>query len=213
MNEQVFEQFLERTSAYHQRVAENLADVPPHPEPRFELAFRCALLSIEFGAAAYALIAGNMFAPGYSLTRTQFETLVRGIWLMYAASDARVEKLAQPLTRDNAESANDTLMLAKMLDQLRATESAPQAIVGQLDEYRDLIWKALNSYTHGGFHPLSRMLTGYPPKLSYDVLRNANAIVALASQLAAHASDDPEKYMVPVRTLHHEFADCLPIIN
>lgn len=162
--------------------------------------------------AAYALIVGKLFAPGYSLTRTQFETLVRGIWLMHAASDTWVQKLAQPLTLESAESANDTLMLAKMLSQLNTSKSAPQAIIGQLEECRDVIWKALNSYTHGGLHPLSRSISGYPPQLSYDVLRNSNAIVALASQLAAIATGDPQN-MAFVRALHVEFADCLPIIK
>ena len=212
MTEQEFEHFLGRNSAFLERVAENFADLQPYPEPRFILAFQCGLLSIEFGTAAYALITAKLFAPGYSLTRTQFETLVRGIWLMHAASDKWVQKLSQPLTLQNAESANDTLMLAKMLVQLRASEHAPQAIVGQLEECRDVIWKAVNSYTHGGLHPLARGLTGYPPKLSYDVLRNSNAIIALASQLAVVSSGNPEN-MVPVRALHRDFADCLPIIK
>lgn len=212
MTDQELERFLERNSAYHQRVAENFADIQPYPALRFGLAFQCALLSLEFGTAAYALIAGKLYAPGYSLTRTQFETLVRGIWLMHAASDTWVQKLAQPLTPESAESANDTLMLAKMLSQLRSSEHAPQAIVGQLEEYRDVIWKAVNSYTHGGLHPLARGLTGYPPQLSYDVLRNSNAIIALSSQLAVVASGNPEN-MVPVRALHHEFSDCLPILK
>ena len=212
MTEHEFDLFLSRTSAYHQQVAENFGDLQPYPDTRFGLAFQCALLSFEFGIAAHALVGGKLFAPAYSLTRTQFETLVRGIWLLHAASEAWVEKLAQPLTLASAESASDTLMLAKMLGQLRSSEQAPQAIVAQLEEYRDVIWKAVNSYTHGGFHPLARGLTGYPPQLSYDVLRNSNAIIALASQLAAIATGNPQN-MVPVRALHHNFADCLPIIK
>ena len=131
---------------------------------------------------------------------------------MHAASEIWVEKLAQPLTPASAESANDTLMLAKMLAQLKTSESAPQAIVGQLEACRDVIWKAVNSYAHGGLHPLARGITGYPPQLSYDVLRNSNAIIALASQLAAIATGNPQN-MVPVRALHRDFADCLPIIK
>ena len=74
------------------------------------------------------------------------------------------------------------------------------------------MWKALNSYTHGGLHPLARLDTGYPLRLSYDNLRNSNAMVSLASQLAAIVTGD-QKNMIPVRALHTEFADCLPIIN
>lgn len=212
MTEMDYERFLERVGAYHQRVAENTAEIESYPETRFFLALQSALLSIEHGAAAYVLIGGQLFAPGYSLLRTQFETLVRGIWIMYAASDSWIEMLSRPLTEENAQSSKDVLMLAKMFGALRESESAPTALLDQLEACRDTMWKALNSYTHGGFHPLARASTGYPPRLNYDVLRNSNALVALASQLAAIVSGNPEN-MIPVRALHHDFADCLPIVE
>ena len=211
MDDHEFKTFIDRNAAFHQCVAENIADIEPHPDPRFALALQSATLSVEHGTAAYFLISSQFCAPGYSLLRTQMETLVRGIWLMYAASDTWVEKLSQPLTAETAESSRDALMLDKMLKALRATESAPPALLDQLDACRDVMWKALNSYSHGGFHPLSRAVTGYPPQLSFDVLRNSNALIALASQLAAIVSGIPEN-MDPVRALHRDFADCLPII-
>ncbi len=211
MSEQELELFLERVAAYHHRVAENLAELEPSPDPRFGLAHQSAVLSSEYGTAAYVLIASQLYAPGYSLLRTQFETLVRGIWLMYSASDAWIEKLNQPLTEESAESAKETLMLDKMLKALRGTESAPPVLLDQLEACRTVMWKALNSYAHGGLHPLARASMGYPPQLNFDVIRNSNAMVALASQLTAIVSGIPEN-MQPVRLLHHEFADCLPII-
>lgn len=210
MTEQDFDHFLARVAAFHQTVAENVADLEPYPEPRYGLAHQSALLSIEHGTAAYVLIAGQLFAPGYSLLRTQFETLVRGIWLMYAATETWVDKLNHPLTEQSAESAKDTLMLDKMLKALRASESAPPALLNQLDACRDAMWKALNSYAHGGLHPLARTSMGYPPKLNYDVLRNSNALIALASQLTAVVSGIPEN-MAPVSALHREYADCIPV--
>jgi hypothetical protein len=85
-------------------------------------------------------------------------------------------------------------------------------LLDQIETCRDVMWKALNSYNHGGFHPLARFETGYPLQLSYDMLRNSNAMLAIASQLAAIVTGDPRN-MVPVRTLHTDFADCLPIIS
>jgi hypothetical protein len=212
MTEQEFVAFLERNGQFHERVAENLAPLAPFPEQRFDLALKSALLSTEHGAAAFVLISQQFYAPGYTLLRTQLETLVRGVWLLYAASATWIEKLSRPLTEATAEAANDALMVAQMLKSLRASESAPQALLDQLEACRDVMWKALNSYNHGGFHPLARFQTGYPPQLSYDVLRNSNAMVALASQLAAIVTGDPQN-MLPVRTLHTDFADCLPIID
>jgi hypothetical protein len=212
MTEQEFATFLERNSQFHERVAEHLVGLVPFREQRYDLALKSALLSTKHGAAAFVLIANQFYAPGYTLLRTQFETLVRGIWFLYAASDHWVEKLSRPLTAETAEAGKDALMVADMLKGLRSSESAPRALLDQLEACRDAIWKVLNSYNHGGFHPLARFQTGYPPKLSFDVLRNSNAMTALASQLAAIATGDRQN-MVPVRALHTDFPDCLPIIS
>lgn len=212
MTKQEFAAFLERNGDFHQRVAGHLAQLTAFPEQRFDLALKSALLSAEHGAAAFVLISGGLHAPGYTLLRPQFETLVRGIWLMHAASDAWIEKLSRPLTKETAEAAKDALMLAEMLKSLRKSGTAPPGLLDQIETCRDVMWKALNSYNHGGFHPLARFQTGYPLQLSYDVLRNSNAMLAIASQLAAIVTGDPRN-MVPVRTLHTDFADCLPIIS
>lgn len=212
MAEQEFSAFLERNGKFHERVAEHLAQLVPYSEGRFDLALKSTLLSAEHGFAAFVLISGGLYAPGYTLLRPQFETLVRGVWLMHAASDAWIEKLSRPLTKEAAESARDALMLADMLKGLRSSGSAPPGLLDQLEACRDAMWKALNSYNHGGFHPLARFQTGYPRQLSHDVLRNSNAMLAIASQLAAIVTGDQQN-MVPVRALHTDFADCLPIIS
>jgi hypothetical protein len=212
MTEQEFAAFLKRNGQFHERVAEILGRFAPFPEPRYDLALRSALLSAEHAAAAFVLISHQFYAPGYTLLRPQFETLVRGIWLMYAAGEPWIEKLSRPLTPESAEAGKDALMLADMLKALQSSQAAPQALLEQLQACKDVIWKALNSYNHGGFHPLARFQTGYPSQLSYDVLRNSNAVVALASQLAAIVTGDQQN-MAPVRALHIAFADCLPIIS
>lgn len=70
----------------------------------------------------------------------------------------------------------------------------------------------MNSYAHGGLHPLARTVTGYPEELTYDVVRNSNAVVALTTQLASILSGD-SRNMDPVRRFHVEFADCLPVLK
>jgi hypothetical protein len=85
-------------------------------------------------------------------------------------------------------------------------------LVAQLKEYRDVSWKAMNSYAHCGLHPLSRTVSGYPAQLSYDLVRNSNAVIAITLQLASILSGDP-KAMETVRRLHVEFGDCLPLLQ
>ena len=154
----------------------------------------------------------GLFSSAIALTRPQFESLVRGVWLLHAASDNWVNKLAEPLTMESAKRANEGEGLAEMLKQLEANPAAPAGIVAQLREYKEVTWKAMNSYAHGGLHPLSRKMPGYPAQLIYDVIRNSNAVVALTAQLQSILTGMPEN-MWPVRQMHRDFVDVLPIIN
>ena len=209
-SEKQLSELLNRTKGFHRAVAMQISNLTPYREERFTVAFQAGVLSIEHAMAALMLIGNELNASGYALFRPQFETLVRGVWLLHAASDTWIEKLNEPLTIESARRANSSLMLADMLKQLD-NSTAPKHLIDQLKEFRDVTWKDLNSYVHGGIHPLSRMLSGYPPQLSYDVLRNSNALVAIAAQLTAIATGDKNN-MAPVHVIHKDFADCLPII-
>ncbi|WP_425125954.1 DUF6988 family protein [Burkholderia anthina] len=174
----------------------------------YDLLFRKALLHVRLLLRKRTLLDSGW--PGLQGAGQQYESLVRGIWLLYAASENRVARLSVPLTEENARRANDGRMLADMLKELD-TSDAPTSLLEQVKNYRDVAWKALNSYTHGGLHPLARTVSGYPPQLTIDVLKNSNGLTCIAAQLASVLSGDPEN-MQPVRQLHIDFADCIPIV-
>lgn len=203
---------LARTTQLHETVHEHVKAVIPAEGARHLVAFQAALLSLEHATAAFALVKGAYYASAYALMRPQYESLVRGIWLLYAAGETRIVRISRPLTIETAKSSAEGPMLAEMLKDLETAPNAPQLIVEQLKQYRDATWKALNSFAHGGFHPLSRTLAGYPAELTYDVVRNSNAVMALTTQLAAVLSGNPHN-MGAVRQLHIEFRDCLPILE
>lgn len=147
-----------------------------------------------------------------ALLRPQFESLVRAFWLMYAASETHVEKLSMPLTIETARRGDDLPMLSEMLKRLEGVPGAPAHIVTQLQEYKEVTWKALNSFTHGGIHPLSKFVTGYPPKLVFDTLCNSNGIFMMAAQLLCITTGIPENQF-HWRKLVDEFADCFHPVN
>lgn len=212
MTEEKIHQLIERTAAFHEQVQLHAQTLVPYPDQRFITAFQSGLLSLEHAISALVLFEQGLFSSAIALTRPQFESLVRGIWLLHAASENWVTKLSEPLTIESAKRANESEGLAEMLKQLEANPEAPAGIVAQLREYKEVTWKAMNSYAHGGLHPLSRTVTGYPLQIIYDVIRNANAVVALTAQLLAILSGIPEN-MEPVRQMHKDFMDILPIIN
>ncbi len=212
MSDEKLTALIERTVLFHEAVYQHVNDLIPAEGPRYLVAFQAGILSLEHATAALALVSQGLVPSAFALMRPQFEALVRGIWLLHAASDNWVEKLSEPLTAESAKRANEGPMLAEMLKQLEASEDAPGQIVEQLKQSRDVTWKALNSYAHGGLHPLSRVLTGYPAELTFDALRNSNAVVSLATQLITVVTGDPNA-MEPVRRMHHDFRDCMTILN
>lgn len=203
---------LNRTAIFVEAVHAHVATLTSAESVRAQVAFQAGLLSLEHGTAALTLIDQRFLSSAYTLMRPQYECLVRGVWLVHAASDAWVDKLSEPLTVESAKRANEGPMLAEMLRELDAAPNSPKPVVAQLKEYRDVAWKAMSSYNHGGLHPLSRVLTGYPQQLTYDVVRNSNAVMALAMQLVSIATGDPNS-MAPVRDLHVKYADCLPLLS
>lgn len=212
MTDQELHQRMDRTAQFQAAVQHHVASLLPAPGERFVTAFQSGLLSLEHALSSLMLLNQGLFSSAIALTRPQFESLVRGVWLLHAASDNWVAKLSEPLTMETAKRANEGLGLADMLKELEAHPDAPAPIVAQLREYKDVTWKAMNSYAHGGLHPLSRTMTGYPPQLIYDVIRNSNAVVALTAQLQSILSGVPAN-MQPVREMHERFADVLPIIH
>jgi len=204
---------LERSLAFQAAVQEHVGALVPASGARFEIAYQSNLLSLEHGFSALILIDQGLLSSSFSLLRPQYESLLRGVWLLYAATNEEVAKLTQPLTVLSAQqAANADFSVKKMLDKLDVCTDAPMPLILQLKEFKDVTGKALNDFTHGGLHALSRSATGYPIQLVYDVVRNSNAVVAIGAQLASILSGYTEN-MQPVRRMHEDFADCLPIIG
>ena len=210
MTENQLHVVLDRTHQLHKAVAKLTSEALPIADDRFVLAFQAGIVSMEHAMGAHLLFSQTIFAPGFSLYRPQFETLVRGVWLLHAASDGWVNKLSQPLTLDNAKRANQVPLLAEMLRQLDSSE-APSHLVQQLAQYREVLWKDLSSFTHGGIHPISRTIEGYPPEIVIGAIRNSNGLVAIATQLISIVTSDPPT-AEPVRQLIADFADCIPLV-
>lgn len=204
-------QLLLRTQALHSAAIEHVDSLRPIENTRTLLAFQAGCLALDHSLAIQALVVNGHLPSAYALFRTQFENLVRGIWLLHAASDAWIEKFAQPLTIEGSKQANEGPRFVDMLTDLESNPSSPRHIVNQLREYKEATWKPLNSYTHGGIHPLTRRLTGFPPQLTFDAVRNANAVLALTLQLLSILTGDMGK-MEPVRRMHVDFVDCFNLL-
>ena len=81
--------------------------------------------------------------------RSQFEAVTRVTWLFYAASDSKIENTMKTLS-ELSQNADQKPSNSEMIKALSG--KAPEQAVLMLNEFREVQWKALNSYVHGGVH-------------------------------------------------------------
>jgi hypothetical protein len=161
-----------------------LLDLPLcNDSTRVEVAHTACSLALEYWHSVRLLLAGGLLPSALVVHRSQFEAILRSIWLTYAASDSDVAKLAANLDLDSEQAAKNISQTQHMMDAL--AKSGPAEPHAALMRFKDNSWKALNSYVHAGIHPLRRHADGYPTGLAHSVLRNTNGLAVLSGMQAA----------------------------
>ena len=74
----------------------------------------------------------------------------------------------QDLSIDIANADNGLPSHVEMIKQIDG--KAPAEATRMLTEFRDVTWKALSSYVHGGIHAMKRHGEGYPLQLLEQIL-------------------------------------------
>lgn len=184
-----------------------LALKPFDDSPRLAASRILCSVAMEHAESAKLLIVSGNFTSAVGLLRLQYEALVRAMWLLYAASDVAVEKLAAELTDEKAKKAEKIPMLSEMLNKLEG--KAPDEPLSMLLEFKQYSWKPLSSFIHGGIHAINRHSKGYPVPLLDQALRASNGVSLMVGMLLVILSGDPaQRGKIP--TLQLEFGDCLP---
>lgn len=167
-------------------------------------------LSIEH--AATLRIAFAAFAPnsGTALLRLQYEALLRGAWALYAATDAQLTKLDQPLDSEAAHGAKNLPGALEMLESLRPR--VPTGLFEPLRQFRLVSWGALNSFVHSGIHPLKRTADGFPKLLAAQIIQNSNGVMHLTYRLLAIVMGRQD-LLHRITAAYRSFEDCLPAVR
>jgi hypothetical protein len=211
-----FEQLLARSHQFSETLvsyldsADGLAD-----GLRAEAAAAAAELSFEHGHAMRVLLEVGTPNSAAVLLRSQYEALLRAAWLMYAASEPHLEKLSTTLTIESGAKAKNAKGAEDMLKELEGLLSAAPTLRGlvlPLREIRDVSWAAMNSFVHGGLHPLTRTREGFPLKLATDLVKNSNGMLHMAARLLARLTPSAD-IVARVETAFREFSDCLPVVT
>jgi hypothetical protein len=186
-------------------------DLPPQQEiGRAELCLAALLLSLEHAAVLREALAGGAPSSGAALFRLQFEALLRGAWIRFAASDVQLTKLAQPISEQSEQTAKSLPGNQDMMSSI--TASAPRGLVEPLAQFNDDIRHPLNSYVHAGLHPIRRRLHGFPSDLVFLMLRQSNQLLHHAYRLMALVHNS-QPLMDKVTSVHVQFNDCVGYIQ
>lgn len=106
-------------------------------------------LAIEHHAGIVDLLSSHVYASAFALVRCEFECFVRGAWLHHCASDDEIETFVE----------KDVIAprLGALID---AIEERPGFDSKFLSKVKQNAWNAMNGYTHGGIHQVSRRMQG-----------------------------------------------------
>ena len=184
-------------------------DRPPYDNSaRVVVSGNLCQMSIEHSCAFRGLAENRMFASSFVVLRAQFEATLRAVWALYSATDNQISRISARLTTDAEQSAMNLPQVQDMLDSLA---KAPDAKVpfDALLEFKGSAWRALNSYTHGGIHPLNRMADGYPMELVIANVKVSNALAMVAAMQFCILTgiNGHQKQLTP---LNERFRDCFP---
>ena len=140
-------------------------------------------LALEHWNSVRLLLARGLLPSGLVVHRSQFEAILRSVWLTHAASGTDVDRLVANLDLEAEQAAKNIAQAQHMMEALG--KSGPKEALAALARFKDNSWKALNSYAHAGIHPLRRHAEGYPAALAHGVLCNANGLAVLSGMQAA----------------------------
>lgn len=198
---------LTRSTELQEEILRLVSSRPPHPGERFETAMVACGVAMEHATALRLLFEQGCPTTAVSVMRIQFEALTRAMWMLYAASDLAIQKLASPLTTESERAANRLPMVSEMVESI--VKHAPAEASAMLVQFKDVTWSAMNSYVHSGIHPLRRHAEGYPLPLVLQILQSSNGLLTMTGMVAAILTGD-ERCIEPMRKIQTRFSDCLP---
>lgn len=168
-------------------------------------------LSMEHGDSLLVLMARGNPNTATATLRMQFESMLRGAWAIYAATEQDIEALERELTVEADAQARKVAVYGDMLKALRKEGcNVPRVLVDEVGRVDQVLRHSLNSFVHGGFQPLKRHSEGFPLPLAFQVIETSNAISTMAAALFAVLIADEGHRISRLNALIPEYRDVLP---
>lgn len=202
-----FELLLHRSLELSERIEGVSLEWETDSSDRGEVSLGACDLSLAHGVSLRILVGAEMHSSGVALLRLQFEALARATWVWHCASDGHVATLAQELSPPGEKAAKKLPSLREMIDELhRDGHLGPARLFAR---FHDRLSGGLNSFVHGGLHPLHRGRGGYPESLLMAVVKNSNGLCVLTLLQLAELTGVPSA-VESFAAISEEFSDCCP---
>jgi hypothetical protein len=201
------EQCVVRSDELYKALASRLTTVETDGTSRANLTLSMCTIAFEHGISSRVVLSLENLTSAIALLRLQYEVVVRAIWLHYAASEDWVSKVADLVSAGSLKEPANAPTVSDMLEGIEKT--APPEVGRMLRGLKEGAWGPLNSYVHGGIHPLMQLHRGYPPEYAVQTLLNANGLTTMAAMLTAMLSGDP-KLTAEIKRVQLDHLDCLP---
>jgi len=201
------EDLLEKSEALNSEFSRIFDYGPVDDSNRIVASWIMCSVALEHSVSVRQLVMNGNYTSAICLCRSQFEAITRATWLFYAASDKKVDNtMADTKTLSNTAEQGPSNE-----DMIKAMKGkAPEQAVMMFTEFRDVQWKALNSYVHGGIHALQRHGAGYPEQLVIDIVKSSNGLLSMTAMMAAILTGN-QVIAKDISRIQRRHEECLPV--
>ena len=189
-----------------------LSDVVDHPvydtNSRKRLTLTLVISSMQFSNAVRLLCSQGLILGVGTTLRSQYEALVRSVWVLYCATDLQIEKLDAVLNAESQQASKNIPTVYAMLGELDKIPQIENLLIS-LHEFKESSWLPLNSFVHSGIHAVFWTKYQAPPELIEQLFRISNGLNVLAFQEMGILTGIPNIQNEIFSVIAH-YSDCLP---
>jgi len=158
-------------------------------------------VSLEHHHSIAILVENNRIASAIALVRSEYESYLRGMWLLLCAPEEGLDKLAK---------GNRSCKFPKIRELITAVESASESGERLLSRLHDKSYHVLCDYTHTGSLQMQRWNSvdaiepTYSPEEIDELIRASNHLAILAA-LGVAAVAENEKLSASITETAEQF--------
>lgn len=162
-----------------------LASIVDYPllqeSPKVKLSATLTIGSLQFAAAVRVLCGSGLLLGASATLRSQFEAIIRSVWVLYRATDNQIERLSANLSLEAQQASKNIPNTSQMIAELENISQLKNLLVA-LNEFKTSSWTPLNSFVHSGIHAVHWTKNGGSSQLLDTVFRSSNGLTIISFQ-------------------------------